>query len=320
MKVGIVGTGMVGATAAYALVMRGVSREIVLVDLDKKRAKAEAADINHAVPFANPIQVSGGDYSDLVGCKVVIVAAGVGQKPGETRLELLSRNAKVFQQVIPAILEHAPRAILLIATNPVDIMTHLAARYAANEGVPSSRVIGSGTTLDTARFRSLLGQYLGVDSYHVHGYVVGEHGDTEVLLWSLVNVGGVPLKDFCRARQIILDDAIKKQIGDKVRGAAYSIIEGKGATYYGIGSALAAIVKVFLLDERSVLTVCSPAAEIAGVDNVTIAMPLLFGGSGVIETLPLPLEGYELERLQQSAGIVRKAIDSLDETLATTED
>ncbi|MEO0564937.1 MAG: L-lactate dehydrogenase, partial [Chloroflexota bacterium] len=301
------------------LVMRGVGREIVLVDIDKKRTRAEADDIMHAVPFANPVQLTSGEYPDLVGCKVVIVAAGVGQRPGETRLELLGRNAKVFQQVIPSIVQHAPQAVLLIASNPVDIMTHLAARYAAQEGIPSSRVIGSGTTLDTARFRSLLGQYLGVDAYHVHGYVVGEHGDSEVLLWSLVNVGGVPLKDFCKARQIVLDDAIKTQIDTKVRRAAYNIIEGKGATYYGIGSALAAIVKVILQNERSVLTICSPMAEAAGVENVTVAMPFLFGGSGVIETLPLPLQGKELEKLQHSAGIVRDAIASLDEAASGDE-
>ncbi len=312
MRVGIVGTGMVGATAAYAMVMRGVGREIVLVDLDKKRAAAEKDDINHAVPFAHPVQITSGDYSDLVGCKVVIVAAGVGQKPGETRLELLSRNAKVFQKVIPSILEHAPRTILLIATNPVDIMTHLAARYAAQEGVPSYRVIGSGTTLDTARLRTLLGQYLGVDSYHVHGYVVGEHGDSEVVLWSSINVGGVPLKEFTSARQIVMDDAIKQQIDQKVRRAAYNIIEGKGATYYGIGSALARITQVILQDERSVLTICSPAAHVAGVENVTVAMPLLFGGNGVIEQLPMPLTDSEEERLHKSASIVRQALDNLD--------
>jgi len=312
MRIGIVGTGMVGATAAYAMVMKGVGREIVLVDLDKQRAAAEKDDINHAVPFAHPIQVSSGDYSDLVGCKVVIVAAGVGQKPGETRLELLSRNAQVFKAVIPAILEHAPRAILLIATNPVDIMTHLAARYAAQEGVPSHRVFGSGTTLDTARLRSLLGQYLGVDSYHVHGYVVGEHGDSEVILWSSINVGGVPLKDFTSARQIVLDKAIKKQIDNKVRRAAYNIIEGKGATYYGIGSALARITQVVLQDERSVLTICSPAANVAGVDNVTVAMPLLFGGNGVIEQLPMPMTDEEQEKLHNSASVVKKALDDLD--------
>jgi len=319
MKIGIVGTGMVGATAAYAMVMRGVGREIVLVDLNKERTRAEADDITHAVPFASRMEIKSGDYSDLVGCRVVIVAAGVGQRPGETRLELLGRNAAVFKSVIPSILEHAPRAILLIATNPVDIMTHLAARYAAEQGVPSHRVIGSGTTLDTARFRSLLGHYLGVDSYHVHGYVVGEHGDSEVLLWSLVNIGGVPLKDYCNARQIVLDDAIKEQIDLKVRRAAYNIIEGKGATYYGIGSALAEITSVILQDGRSVLTICSPMANVAGVENVTVAMPFLFGGNGVITALPMPMSDKEQEKLHKSASIVKEAIVSIDEHAKESE-
>ncbi|MFZ4815229.1 MAG: L-lactate dehydrogenase [Phototrophicaceae bacterium] len=312
MKIGIVGTGMVGATAAYALVMRGIGREIVLVDLNKKRTEAEMDDINHAVPFAHPLQVSSGEYSDLVGAKLVIVAAGVGQRPGETRLQLLERNAAVFKEVIPAILAHAPHTVLLIATNPVDIMTHLAARYAAMEGVPSGRVIGSGTTLDTARFRTLLGQYLNIDAYHVHGYVVGEHGDSEVLLWSKVNIGGVPLYDYCQMRQIVLDDAIRQNIDERVRRAAYRIIEGKGATYYGIGSALAAITKVILQDERSILTICSPAAHIAGVENVTVSMPWVFGGNGAIDILPMPIDDNEQEQLHQSAKIVRQAIDSLD--------
>ncbi|HEY3476223.1 MAG TPA: NAD(P)-binding protein, partial [Anaerolineales bacterium] len=177
MKTGIVGSGFVGATAAYALVMRGVGRRLVLVDQNRARAESEADDIRHAVPFAHPLEVTAGDYADLAGCKVVIVSAGVGQKPGETRLQLLERNAQVFKQVIPGILQHAPETILLIATNPVDVMTHLAARYAREYGVPSSRVIGSGTTLDTARLRSLIGRHLQVDSQHIHAYVLGEHGD-----------------------------------------------------------------------------------------------------------------------------------------------
>ena len=190
MKIGIVGTGYVGSTAAFALVMQGVGREIVLVDLNEKRAQAEADDIFHAVPFAEPLQIVAGDYEALKGCSVVIIGAGVGQKPGETRLQLLARNAKVFQQVIPSVLQNAPQAILVIATNPVDIMTHLAAQYAAEFDVPSHRVIGSGTMLDTARFRALLGRHVGIDSRHVHAYVVGEHGDSEVLAWSNVPCWG----------------------------------------------------------------------------------------------------------------------------------
>ena len=175
MKVGIVGTGFVGATAAYAMVMRGICRELVLIDLNQDRARAEADDILHAVPFAQPVQVHAGGYEDLKDSKVVIITAGVSQKPGESRLQLLERNAAVFHNVIPAILDQTPEAILLVATNPVDIMTHLAARFASDYGVPSSRVIGSGTTLDTARFRALLSRQLGVDAQHVHAYVLGEH-------------------------------------------------------------------------------------------------------------------------------------------------
>lgn len=182
-KIGIVGTGFVGATAAYALVMRGVGSEIALVDINLARAKAEAADILHAVPFAHSMRITAGDYSELVDSKIVIITAGVNQKPGETRLQLLERNAAIFKSVVPQVLEYAPDAVLIVATNPVDIMTHLTARFAAELGVPSSRVVGSGTTLDTARFRSLLSQHLGVAASNVHGYVIGEHGDSEVLAW-----------------------------------------------------------------------------------------------------------------------------------------
>src|SRR5512139_1243202 len=312
MKTGIVGSGFVGATAAYALVMRGVGRRVVLVDMNQARAEAEADDILHAVPFAHPLEVAAGDYADLAGCRVVIVSAGVGQKPGETRLQLLERNAQVFKQVIPRILEHAPNAILLIATNPVDIMTHLAARYAGEVGVPSRRVIGSGTTLDTARFRSLIGRQLKVDSQHIHAYVLGEHGDSEVLPWSLVTVGGIPLEEFCNGGGISICPDDYRGIDEKVRRAAYHIIEGKGATYYGIGSAIARIVEVILQDERSILTVCTPTEDIAGVKKVTVSLPRLVGGEGVIETFFPSLSGSETDALRASARVVRSAIDELD--------
>ncbi len=311
MKTGIVGSGFVGATAAYALVMRGVGRRVVLVDMNRARAEAEADDILHAVPFAHPLEVSAGDYADLAGCRVVIVSAGVGQKPGETRLQLLERNAQVFKQVIPRILEHAPNAILLIATNPVDIMTHLAARYASDVGVPSSRVIGSGTTLDTARFRSLIGRQLNVDSQHIHAYVLGEHGDSEVLTWSLVSVGGIPLPEFCTGREISICEDDYASIDEQVRRAAYHIIEGKGATYYGIGSAIARITEVILQDERSILTVCTPMPDVAGVKDVTVSLPNLVGGEGIIQTFYPKLSEEEMAALQNSAQVVRSVIDQL---------
>ncbi len=311
MKIGIIGSGFVGATAAYALVMRGVGREIVLVDLNKARAQAEADDILHAVPFAHPLNVRAGDYQDLADSRIVILSAGVGQRPGESRLELLARNAAVFRQVVPNVLRYAPNAVLLVATNPVDIMTHLTLRIAADHGVPGNRVLGSGTTLDTARFRALLGRHLGVDAHHVHAYVVGEHGDSEVLTWSLVTVGGAPLDDFCQRRGVELHKEAHAEIDRRVRHAAYNIIEGKGATYYGIGSALARIVDVVLKDQRAILTVCQPVDEIAGVENVTISLPFLVGGEGVLDRFPLNLNADEFARLRASAQTVRTAIDQL---------
>lgn len=312
MKVGIIGAGNVGSTAAYALVMRGVGREIVLVDKNAERAAAEADDLRHAVPFANPLEITPGDYDELAGCRVVVLCAGVGQRPGETRLHLLQRNAEVFHEVVPQVLKHAPDAVLVVASNPVDVMTHLATRYAAECGVPEERVLGSGTTLDTARFRSLVGAHCGVDPHHVHGYVVGEHGDSEVLTWSLLTVGGMPIEDFARLKNIQFTDEIRMDIDGKVRRAAYSIISGKGATYYGIGSALARIVEVILHDQRSILTVCTTTPDVQGVRNVTVALPHLVGGTGAQQAFPLPLSEHEQLQLRKSAFVIRQAVDELD--------
>jgi L-lactate dehydrogenase len=312
MKIGIIGSGLVGSTAAYAMVMKGIGREIILVDKNEARAQAEADDILHAIPFSHPLRVAAGDYPDLADSRAVIITAGVGQRPGETRLQLLERNVTVFQEVVPQILTHAPAATLVVATNPVDVMTHLTAHYAAELGVPSSRVIGSGTTLDTARFRTLLASHFGVDPHHVHGYVVGEHGDSEVLTWSLVTIGGTTLENFCRLRDICLDEEVKQAIDHKVRRAAYNIIAGKGATYYGIGSALARIVDVILRDQRAILTVCTPMAEMTGVSDVTASLPHLIGGEGILATLPLPLDEAEAAALRVSVQAIREAIDVLD--------
>ena len=316
MKVGIVGTGLVGSTAGYALVMQGVGRELVLVDKHVARAQAEVDDLRHAVPFAHPLEIRYGGYKELAGCRAVLLCAGVGQKAGETRLQLLSRNAAVFREVVPQILEHAPEAVLVVATNPVDVMTHLAAKIVSNHGVASRRVLGSGTTLDTARFRSLLGTHCGVDSHHIHGYVVGEHGDSEVLTWSLVTVAGMPLEAFAQLRRVELSERVRQDIDRKVRGAAYTIIGGKGATYYGIGSALARITDAVLHNQRSVLTVCTPSADVLGVPDVTVSLPRLVGGHGVLETFPLPLSEEEQAQLRHSAEVIRKSIEELESGLS----
>ncbi len=309
-KIGIVGTGFVGSTAAYAMVLQGVGREIVLVDIDKQRAKAEAADILHAVPFGTAHLVTAGDYKDLVGAQVVIITAGSAQKPGESRLDLLERNAAIMKDIVHRVLEVAPETILLITTNPVDVITHLAAEYAAELGMPKTRVMGSGTTLDTARFRALLGQYLEVDFRHIHGYVLGEHGDSEMLTWSLVSISGIPLDQYCEQCQIKVDQEVKNRIVHEVRDAAYEIIDGKGATYYGIGGALARIVETILSDHRSILTVCTPVEEICGVKEVTIALPNHLGAEGIIKTLIPPLSPKEQDLLAASASLIKDEIET----------
>ncbi|MGE3310104.1 MAG: L-lactate dehydrogenase [Limisphaerales bacterium] len=311
MKIGIVGCGMVGSSAAFALVMSGVGREIVLVDLNRKRAEAEANDIYHAVPFAHPLTVRAGDYADLTGARVVVIAGGVAQRPGETRLQLLQRNADVFRQIVPSVLSHAPDAVLLVVSNPVDVMTHLAAHFASEFKVPQTRVIGSGTTLDTARFRALLGRHFGVDAHHVHAYVLGEHGDSEVLAWSQASIAGLGLHEFAEVHGTPLTADDRLRIDENVRRAAYKIIEGKGSTYYGIGSAVARIVDVLLHDQRAILTICSRISGVRDCDGVTMALPHLVGGDGALATIPLPLDATEREALGRSARILREAVESL---------
>ena len=311
MKIGIVGCGMVGSTCAFALVMRGVGREIVMVDLNRARAQAEAKDIHHAVPFAHPLSIQAGEYCDLAGAQVVVIAAGVAQKPGETRLQLLKRNAEVFSRIVPEILRHASNAILVVVSNPVDVLTHMTAHFAGKEGVPATRVLGTGTMLDTARFRTLLGSACGVDPHHVHAYVIGEHGDSEVLTWSHAIVAGLQLDDFCRRLGKKLTPEARAQIDAQVRGAAYEIIGGKGATYYGIGSAVARLVEVLLYDQRSILTVSCVQREPGNLAGLTLSLPHLVGGAGVIAPILPPLVDDEEKQFLRSAAILRETVDSL---------
>jgi L-lactate dehydrogenase len=312
MKIGIVGCGLVGSASAYALVMSGVGREIVMVDLNRARAEAEANDIYHAVPFAHPLTVRAGEYPDLAGARVVVIAGGVAQKPGETRLQLLQRNADVFRQIVPSVLQHASEAVLLVVSNPVDLMTHLAAHFAARFGVAGSRVLGSGTTLDTARFRTLLGRHFGVDPQHVHAYVIGEHGDSEILAWSQATIAGLSLDEFVKVRGTPLTEAERQRIDENVRRAAYQIIAGKGATYYGIGSAVARIIDVLLHDQRAILTICTHIGGVPDCQDVTLSLPHLVGGEGALAPIPMPLDAAEREGLRRSAAILRQALESLN--------
>ncbi|GAB4180045.1 MAG: L-lactate dehydrogenase [Calditrichia bacterium] len=312
MKVGIIGSGMVGSTAAYAIMMRRVASDIVLLDANPKRAIAEAQDIQHAIPFAHATNIKAGDYPDLKDAKIIVIAAGANQKPGQSRLELMEKNATILRDIISRIAEVAPGAILIIATNPVDILTHLSVCIGKEYGFPSERIIGTGTTLDTARFRVLLGNQLGVDPHHVHAYVLGEHGDSEVLTWSNIDIGGVPLEDFIYHRKIEFNDMVKAAIDDGVRNAAYKIIEGKGSTYYGIGGAIAKLVDVINRDNRVVMTVSSYNREVEGIDHVTLSLPTVIGGEGNLGVLPIPLNAQEKSLLKNSARILREKIDEYE--------
>ncbi len=308
MKIGIVGSGMVGSTAAYAIAATGVASSLILIDHNAELATAQAADIADAVPFIGAVSVRAGDYADLKGVGIVVIAAGVAQKPGESRLELLGRNASIFADVIAEVLAVAPDAILLVATNPVDIMTAVTTKLS---GIDPARVIGTGTILDTARFRKNLSKHLGVSPQSVHAHVLGEHGDSEVLIWSSAECGAMQLENFARQRGCPLTDELRAQIDTSVRQAAQLIIAGKGATWFGIGAGLARIVRVIALDQHEVLTVSSMTAEVAGVRDVCLSLPRIVGAGGVEDTLMPAMTQAELEALGASAQMLKNTTDEL---------
>jgi L-lactate dehydrogenase len=308
VKVGIVGCGFVGSSAAYAIILGGVANEIVLIDINAGLARSQAEDILHATPFAAPVRIMAGDFNALEGAEVVILACGVGQRPGETRLELLKRNANIFGTVIPQVVKHAPETILLIASNPVDVITQMSSAIA---GIAPQRVIGSGTILDTARFRTLLAEGLDVSPQSVHAYVLGEHGDSEVLAWSTARVGGVQLPDFGHQTGRNVSSDARIRIDDGVRRAAYRIIEGKGATYYGIGAGLARIVRAIRGDERVVLTISTRPLGFGNFPEVCFSLPRIVGAAGVLATLLPELSADEERALANSVGVIRRAAEEL---------
>ena len=307
-KVGLVGVGMVGASFAYSLMQHGLANELVLVDMDTARAEGEAMDLNHGLPFVGPMRISAGDYADLADADVVVICAGANQRPGETRLDLLKKNAAVFHDIVPKINAVSQEAIIVVATNPVDILTYISAQVV---GLERGRVIGSGTLLDTARFRYLLGMYYGVDPRSVHAYIVGEHGDSELALWSLANIAGVRLPDFVGANGQGYDQATLDRIFDQTRNAAYEIIQRKKATYYAIGLGLLAIVEAVLRDQHTVLTVASPLTGQYGVTGMAISLPTIVGRRGIEEMLNLPLSERELVAFQQSAQTLKDRLADL---------
>ncbi len=308
-RIAVVGTGNVGSTFAYALLLSGLASEIVLIDINRAKAEGEAMDLNHTEPFAHPTDIWAGDYPDCAGAAVTVIAAGVNQKPGETRLDLLKRNADIFHEVIPQIVRHNPDGLLLIATNPVDVLTYASLKFSQ---LPSARVIGSGTILDTARFRYLLSQHFGVDPRSVHAYIIGEHGDSEVPVWSLANIAGMPLREFPVAHGVGYDPVKMDEIFRLTRDAAYHIIKRKGATYYAVAAGLMRIVEAILRNQATVLSLSSLVQDYYGIRDVCLSLPTVVDRTGVARQLRLPLNADEQQGLRKSAEVLKQTIAKLE--------
>lgn len=302
LRIAIVGLGNVGATFAFCLLLRRIAAEIVLIDANRKKADGEAMDLNHAVPFGAATRIWAGGYEDCRGAAVVVVTAGAAQRPGETRLQLLDRNLAIFREIVPQVVQHNPDGLLLIATNPVDVLSYVSYRLS---GLPAHRVLGSGTILDTARFRYLLGQHFSVDPRSVHGLILGEHGDSEVPIWSLANIAGIRLRDYCRVHNLPYDQAAFDRIFTDTRDAAYKIIERKGATYYAVAAGLLQIVEAIVRDQKTVLTTSTLVDGAYGLRDVYLSLPTVVGSQGVVQVLTPELSEPELQGLRHSAEVLR---------------
>lgn len=308
-KVAVIGTGLVGSTFAYTLLVRGLVSEIVLIDKNKAKAEGDAMDLNHGMAFTGPTRVWAGDYADVADADIIVIAAGAAQKPGETRLDLVKKNTEIFRSIIDEITRYNETGIILVATNPVDVLTYVTWRLS---GRPWNRVIGSGTILDTARFRFLLGQHCGVDPRSVHAYIIGEHGDSEIPVWSLANVAGIGITKYCLGCERQCDEGARERIFEQVRNAAYEIIDRKGATYYAIALALYRIVESIIRDENSVLTVSTLLQDYHGISDVCLGVPALVGSQGVRRQIEVPLDEEELAGLKKSAQVIKDVIGQLE--------
>jgi L-lactate dehydrogenase len=305
IRVAIVGVGNVGATFAYALLLSGLAAEIVLVDANRAKAEGEAMDLNHSVPFTHPTRIWAGDFADCAGAVVTVLAAGGGQKPGQTRLDLVAQNASIWRDIVPEIATHNPQGILLVATNPVDILTYAAWKLS---GLSSNRVIGSGTILDTSRFRYLLSEHFGVDARSVHAYIIGEHGDSEVPVWSSANIAGMRLPEFSKAQGMAYDARLLDDIFIKTRDAAYQIIERKGATYYAVAAGLMRITEAILRDQNTVLSVSSLVQGCYGLNDVCFSLPAVVDRGGIERVLILDLNQEERTKLHRSAEVLKETL------------
>lgn len=308
LKIVIIGAGAVGSTFAYALMIRGLASEIVLIDTNRNLAEGQAEDLSHGLPYVRPAHVYAGDYSDCKDADVVVITAGAAQKPGETRLELTRRNVDVFRSIVPSITQYTRDAILIVVSNPVDVLTYATVKFS---GLMPNRIIGSGTTLDSSRFRFLLSEHCGVDPRNVHAYILGEHGDSEIAAWSLAHIGGVGISEYCRQCHKNCPGIPREEIFEKVRTAAYHLIEKKGATWHAIGLATLAIIEAIVRDQNSIMTVSSLMDDYLGISDVCFSVPTKLGRNGVIDKVELPLSDDELAGLRKSADTLKSVIKSV---------
>lgn len=307
-KVAVVGTGQVGSTLAFALMMSGLATSIVLIDLARERAEGHVMDLNHGLSFVQPSMIYVGDYSDCADASLVVVTAGANQKPGETRLDLVRKNTDMFKSIIPEIVRYNPKT-LLIVSNPVDVLTYVSLKISE---YPMNRIIGSGTVLDTARFRYLLSRHCKVDPRNVHAYIIGEHGDSEVPVWSQVNIGGVSFRQYCPVCKRNCLENERKEIFDQVKNAAYEIIKRKGATNFAISLALVRIIGSILRDENSVLTVSTLVDDYYDINDVCLSIPVILNRNGISKILKIGLDESEINKLRHSADVLKNVIKGLD--------
>lgn len=309
VKIAIIGAGMVGATTAYTIMLSGLASELVLVDVNWSKAEGEAMDLNHGAAFVSPVEVYPGGYQDCRGADIVVFTAGYNQHPGQTRLDLVNANTQILREALPPILEAAPDAIVLMVSNPVDILTYVGLKIT---GLPPERLFGSGTTLDTSRFRRLLSRFCNIDARNVHAYIIGEHGDSEVPVWSLSNIAGVPVTEYCLICQRNCRQEDRDRLFSQVKNAAYEIIERKKATYYAISLAIRRICESILRDENSILTVSGMISGMYGLDDICLSLPAIINRQGRAKVLELPLSEAEKAALQHSAQTLRQTIDHLN--------
>lgn len=308
-KIAIIGCGFVGSASAFALMQSKMFSEIVLIDADKDKAEGEAMDISHGIPFVGNMKIYAGSYDDIVDASIIVITAGAGQKPGETRLDLVHKNVGIFKSIIPEIAKRKCRGILLVVANPVDILTYTALKLS---GFEENRVIGSGTVLDTARLKCQLSEHLSVDSQSVHAYIIGEHGDSEIAVWSSANVSGIPLDDFCEMRGHYNHDKSQENIAEKVKNSAYEIIAKKRATYYGVAMAVKRICEAIIRDEKSILPISSLMHGEFGIDDVVLSMPSIVGANGIETKVPISLSEDEEINLKKSADTLRSILDDCE--------